>query len=173
MTVTGHKSEQSLKNYTGYTDVNIKRHMSHTISRGIGLNIDDEPSKQVNKKRKHDENASKGENVADQDELVYGNFDLNVDLEPLPLSNSQMDTIISECDFSDDDFNVLASQLPLDNLRVQNVVANQVANQVNVNQNTCTSTLNYTGIPFPRFPGPVITGSHAQVTINYNIFPGK
>ena len=32
MTVTGHKSETSLKTYTGYTDSKIKRSMSDTIS---------------------------------------------------------------------------------------------------------------------------------------------
>jgi len=37
MAVTGHKAESSLKTYTGYTDQNTKKLMSHTISRGFGL----------------------------------------------------------------------------------------------------------------------------------------
>lgn len=37
ITVIGHKSESSLKTYTGNTDCQTKRMMSHTISKGVGL----------------------------------------------------------------------------------------------------------------------------------------
>jgi hypothetical protein len=41
MTVTGHKAESSLKTYTGYTDHNTKKAMSHTLSKSVGLTVSD------------------------------------------------------------------------------------------------------------------------------------
>ena len=37
MSVTGHKSENSLKTYTGHTDSKAKKFMSHTISKSLGI----------------------------------------------------------------------------------------------------------------------------------------
>jgi hypothetical protein len=70
--VTGHKSESSLKTYTGYTAPNIKRKMSETISNTL------RPEKQ----------SSTDIEIDKENDIHLINSDL------VPLSNSQYDTLM-------------------------------------------------------------------------------
>ena len=70
--ITGHKSESSLKTYTGYTAPNIKRKISETISNTL------RPEKQSNTDIEIDK----------ENDIHLINSDL------VPLSNSQYDTLM-------------------------------------------------------------------------------
>ena len=143
MTVTGHKSETSLKTYTGYTDENTKKRMSHTISRSVGLAVEKEPPRKITAKTDFCENE-----VSDLDilNIYFGSCDVT------PLSNSQVDNLMSE--FNDDEFNALIREIPM------------VENYSRTNNQNISSTFNYS-VPQWSIPAPVISGQFANVTINY------
>ena len=88
MSVTGHKSETSLKTYTGYTDQSIKRRMSDTISESLRTCIQPKKSKP--------DNENMGSNITTMIPAAETvDFDTNkVTFEPL--SNAQMNEVMTE-----------------------------------------------------------------------------
>ena len=87
MTVTGHKSEASLKTYTGHTGENIKKKMSDTISNTLRCNSPKQLCDSNNNQNIHDK------------------FDLQ------PLSNSQFDELVD--DLNNDGFDDILSTIDI------------------------------------------------------------
>ena len=81
--ITGHKSETSLKTYTGYTAPNIKRKMSDTITDSL------RPEKQLK--------------IVSDSKNKENNIDIS-NSELVPLSNSQFDNLVSDLCNDDSDF---------------------------------------------------------------------
>ena len=81
--ITGHKSEISLKPYTGYAVPNIKRKMSDTIADSL------RPEKQLK--------------IVSDSENKENNIDIS-NSELVPLSNSQFDNLVSDLCSDDSEF---------------------------------------------------------------------
>lgn len=91
MSVTGHKCENSLKTYTGFTDSSTKQMMSHTISKSLGLDVNSE-----NKENSMDvQNSNTALNTIES--LSIGKAELE---EFVPTEDSEMD--IGDFDVFDD-----------------------------------------------------------------------
>lgn len=175
MAVTGHKAESSLKTYTGYTDQNTKKLMSHTISRGLGLN----PVK---------------ENTPPVDNIPIGAY-----LEEVSKSEqSDIGQLDYEFDAFDEDFNTILAGLPesvtsssgstlnipcsipeptLPTIASHNIPATSMSYQQPVfpfmpmpQMNTMYNQYAQYNCPLPLQPH--ISG-HANVTINYNFYNNK
>ncbi|VDI58606.1 Hypothetical predicted protein [Mytilus galloprovincialis] len=129
MTVKGHKSEASLKTYTGYTGDEIKKNMSDTIS--------DTLRKPPTKKLCVREDV--------------GDFELK------PLSNSQFQDVLNDLDIDiapkiDEENNISTT----DHYNKENINSPCVQNlqSVNIdNESICNRTVNYMD---QRFPMPVL-----------------
>ncbi|XP_062575925.1 uncharacterized protein LOC134237796 [Saccostrea cucullata] len=100
MTVTVHKAESSLKTYTGYTDENTKKHMSHTISRSMGLrveNAENGPPRKVSR-------LANQPGIEILNNVQYGRFEIQ--------------------EFDDEEFNALLRDIPdLSSLHTNNAQA--------------------------------------------------
>ncbi|XP_021364170.1 uncharacterized protein LOC110457290 [Mizuhopecten yessoensis] len=161
MTVTGHKSEQSLKTYTGYTDVNTKRYMSHTISRGIGLSLD-EPMAEL---KKYASDVAETQIPSTKSDVI--NHLGNCLVQPPP--NSQVNTLLDEFDNGESNEIAVSAVLDAEMSEVKPCVSG-LPNQSNVT-NHVPNVLGYSEFCIPNFQWPIISGQNAQVTINYNSFP--
>lgn len=121
MTVTGHKSETSLKTYTGYTDSKIKRSMSDTISGSLR-----------SESPKREKLVLKDSNVSETDITLD---DVKLTLEPL--TNSQYNTLLGDLD---DEFDNLTQH---ENIAPVDTTTAHVENVAPVNMtSTRTTTLN-------------------------------
>ena len=110
--ITGHKSESSLKTYTGYTAPNIKRKMSETISNTL------RPEKQSNTDIEIDK----------ENDIHLINSDL------VPLSNSQYDTLVSDVFSGDPDMDDIIRTI--DTAQIPTKCTNNITNvSANVNTN--------------------------------------
>lgn len=65
MTVKGHKSENSLKTYTGSTDSNTKTIMSHILSKSAGLKVNRSNAKTSTEIANDNISATDSQNVQD------------------------------------------------------------------------------------------------------------
>lgn len=146
ITVTGHKSESSLKTYSGITDPKIKRKMSETIS----SKLRESTTQQM------ETTLPQSHNCADTD------FELK------PLSDSQFDEIMQEFEnqdidfdlqnidldgnFVNDTFNYIKST-PINNQPIQSVPLMNQTNMMNINAHQ---------MPFPTIQ------NCSNFTINFN-----
>ncbi|XP_060580809.1 uncharacterized protein LOC132737528, partial [Ruditapes philippinarum] len=85
MTVTGHKAESSLKTYTGYTDHNTKKAMSHTLSKSVGLTVSDSICENSKTVTLDNDGAVSDYKQSERDHLDLTTSTLD------PLTNSQFD----------------------------------------------------------------------------------
>ena len=142
MSVTGHKSENSLKTYTGYTDQNIKKRMSDTISEN--LNPSNVKTSRVSASKKNETN-----------QLQEENFNLASGVHE-PISNSEFNQIVQDIASDDGAFDRLLTTIDTKNMVVPG--STNTVNYVN-NRMTKQSMMN---IPVPVF------SKCSNITINYN-----
>ena len=140
--VTGHKSETSLKTYTGYTAPSIKRKMSETIFETLC------PKK--NKDNVSDSNKENKPVNAVETDLDIENTEL------VPLSDSQYDTLVSDLRTEDLGFNVDMSHSQTETM--------QKISNASARNSTCTSTTNFKA---QRLPMPVFHGC-SNITVNFH-----
>lgn len=136
MSVTGHKSESSLKTYSGKTDENTKKLMSEKIAERI-------KEKSTSSLRKP-ENDLLSEILKD----INSNFDLQ------PLTNSQEETLLSDI-CNDDGIDEILQSIPVEvfqptqmmrsNVNVQSKTMNQFPMSLMYNCNNVT--INYHILP--------------------------
>ena len=144
MTVTGHKSETSLKTYTGYTTEKTKQMMSDTISEAVGTK-----SKSSLK-----------------DTATYHGINLtSSDFDVLPLSNSQFDSLLNE--MGDVEIDNVLSQMPIPNTCIPQ--SRTTVQNMN-NTNTLNCDMNFPPTCPPGLVLPVIHnyGGTNTCTINYH-----
>ena len=141
MSVTGHKSENSLKTYTGYTDQNIKKRMSDTISESLNPLT----TKKVC--------ARSGGNLSNERQDENLNLASGV-LEPV--SNAEFNTIVQDIASSDGEFDRLLTTIDTNNMVIPG--SSNTLNYAN-NHMTKQSMMN---VPIPVFK------NCSNITINYN-----
>ena len=155
MSVTGHKAEASLKTYSGHTDTDTKKLMSHTIYKSTGATVDEHH-----------------ESIPRPKKPKWGN-DLNLNLQESvlePVSNSQYNEILNDLN-SDPEFENLMMQVSDSMSQPAGIAPGIISPVAQSNSQSNSFTCNYNVVPgcFPM-PQPLITGQNAHVSINYNIF---
>jgi hypothetical protein len=109
MTVTGHKSEGSLKTYTGYTGEQVKKQMSDTISKAL--------------RRKFSHTESHTVKDAPAAKKILKDFPLpdltNSELQPQ--SDSHFNSLVDEIQEFDEDFDNILSSSAFDQENYENV----------------------------------------------------
>ena len=154
MSVTGHKSENSLKTYTDHTDSKAKKFTSHTISKSLGLAVEDKTEDTAPKTTcdpLKEPQIFKGHNVIQNKDS--DNFIRDIDLgsaEYKPLSDSQMANVLKEF-HTEDVFDQEMLNIEVDTINKQVVSKNF-------------------NVPYMSVPAPVISGQGATININYNFF---
>lgn len=144
MSVTGHKSEQSLKTYSGYTGKNIKRQMSDTISSTLRPNTSGAPKK------------------------VRINEPTDNKFEIQPLTNAEFGDLVQ--DLQNDGFDEILSSIDLPTFDKENQPGPS-SNSTVVNstvENRYNGTLNYMVPRQPQLQFPVFNNC-SNITINYNL----
>jgi len=186
MAVTGHKAESSLKTYTGYTDQNTKKLMSHTISRGFGLDpvtentppLDNIPIGAYLEEVCRSEQSDIGHFKLDHDFDAFDD-DFNSILAGLPESVSVMNTIENPAGSSGSILNIPCSipEVTLPTIVSHNIPATSMSNQQPVfpfmpmpQINTMYNQYSKYNCPLPLQPH---ISCHANVTINYNFYNNK
>lgn len=121
MTITGHKSETSLKTYTGYTGESIKRKMSDTLSDSLRVaHVPDKQQKTVS---------------------IASNLELR------PLTNNEFSDLLD--DLNNDDFDNFLSSMPVE-IPVENK-ENVVEKMSCKNVNYMYTASERPQMPFPIF----------------------
>ncbi|VDI61662.1 Hypothetical predicted protein [Mytilus galloprovincialis] len=143
MSVTGHKSENSLKTYTGFTSDRALHNMSNVISESLRTDA-----------------TSTTSTAAVPDRNVEDMFQIENDsdiIDFMLLSDSQMNNLCQDITSTN------SSHGP---------VAACEQQQVNVNKTATYSSypcINNFGNGYPNYP--VITNNYGNININYNIIP--
>ena len=140
MSVTGQKSENSLKTYTGYTDKTIKKRMSHTISENL-----------------HPSNAKKmcgSSNDNQSNQLQDENLNLASGILE-PVSNAEFNQIVQDM-ASDEDFDRLLTTIDTNSMAMPGS-----SNTLNYAHNHMTKQ-SMMNVPVPVF------NNCSNITINYN-----
>lgn len=145
--ITGHKSENSLKTYTGYTAPSIKRKMSDTITDTLRSKLQKVETITDNKENSVSVITSRSEHI----EFHSNSQEVDIGLansQLIPLSNSQYDNLMSD----------LQEDTPFDEL----------LSQIDTRTVDTEDTLPKSQSTVPKnFPMPIFHGC-SNITINFN-----
>lgn len=160
MTVTGHKAETSLKTYTGYTDPEIKRKMSDTISKSVRVK-----GEVAGVKRKASISSKNAATTTRRQDDAYELAETVLE----PLTHSQENTLMSDLDEQfDQEFDDMIKSMDPVNVNKPVTVSNpQVVYQPHTWQNMSYHVSRQQPLPYP------VLNNCTNVTVNFNITQSK